>query len=147
LNPRLIPLIAHDRAGFGGGVFNVGFLVLACTWCGTPSRHLWQALAVAGAVGFIVLGALTVRHLWTSLRPAGEHLAVRHALWLNFLVGAAALGLRHLLVDRLAPRPLLAVGLAGGALAFGGYLLILRRLRVRWVGEIEQRLRPQARAR
>jgi O-antigen/teichoic acid export membrane protein len=104
-------------------------------------------LAVAGAVGFIVLGALTVRHLWTSLRPAGEHLAVRHALWLNFLVGAAALGLRHLLVDRLAPRPLLAVGLAGGALAFGGYLLILRRLRVRWVGEIEQRLRPQARAR
>ena len=52
LNPRLIPLIAHDRAGFGGGVLNVGLLVVACTWFGAPSRHLWQALAVAGMVGF-----------------------------------------------------------------------------------------------
>src|SRR5258706_1520947 len=30
LNPRLIPLIAHDRAGFGGGVLNVGLLVFLC---------------------------------------------------------------------------------------------------------------------
>jgi hypothetical protein len=52
LNPRLIPLIAHDRAGFGAGVLNVGFLLLACTWFGRPSRSLWQALAVAGGVGF-----------------------------------------------------------------------------------------------
>jgi O-antigen/teichoic acid export membrane protein len=104
-------------------------------------------LAVAGAAGFMVLGALTVRHLWTSLRPVGEHLAVGPALWLNLLLGAATLGVRHLLVARLSPRPLLAVGMATGALAFGIYLLILRRLRVRWVGEIEQRLRPEARAR
>ena len=53
LNPRLIPLIAHDRAGFGGGVLNVGFLILACTWRAAPSRHLWQALAVAGTTGFV----------------------------------------------------------------------------------------------
>lgn len=52
LNPRLIPLIAHDRAGFGGGVLNVGLLILAITWCATPSRHRWQALALAGAIGF-----------------------------------------------------------------------------------------------
>lgn len=52
LNPRLIPLIAHDRAGFGSGVLNVGFLMLACTWCGKPCRNLWQALVVAGAIGF-----------------------------------------------------------------------------------------------
>jgi hypothetical protein len=53
LSPRLIPLIAHDRAGFGGGVLNVGLLVVACAWCATPARHLWQALALAGAIGFI----------------------------------------------------------------------------------------------
>jgi hypothetical protein len=47
LNPRLIPLIAHDRTGFGSCVFNVGFLLVACQWCGRPSRHLWQAIAVA----------------------------------------------------------------------------------------------------
>jgi hypothetical protein len=52
LNPRLIPLIAHDRAGFGGAVLNIGLLVMLCAWRGTPSRHLWQALALAGAVGF-----------------------------------------------------------------------------------------------
>jgi hypothetical protein len=52
LNPHLIPLIAHDRAGFGGGVFNVGFIILCIAWCATPSRHVWQALALAGAVGF-----------------------------------------------------------------------------------------------
>jgi hypothetical protein len=52
LNPRLIPLIAHDRAGFGGGVFNIGFLMFACVWCARPSRHLWQALALVGTIGF-----------------------------------------------------------------------------------------------
>jgi O-antigen/teichoic acid export membrane protein len=104
-------------------------------------------LAVAGAAGFLVLGLLTVRHLWTSLQPAGEHLAVRHALWLNLLLGAATLGLRHFLVTRLAPRELLAVGMATAAVAFGTYLLALRRLGVRWVAEIEQRLRPRERAR
>jgi heme A synthase len=53
LNARLIPLIAHDRAGFGGGVLNVGLLIVACTACATPSRHLWHALAAAGTVGFV----------------------------------------------------------------------------------------------
>jgi hypothetical protein len=52
INPRLVPLIAHDRAGFGGGLCCVGLTVFACVWCGRPSRSLWQALAVSGTVGF-----------------------------------------------------------------------------------------------
>ena len=52
VNPRLVPLIAHDRAGFGGGIFTCGWLVLGCVWCGKPSRSLWQALAIAGGAGF-----------------------------------------------------------------------------------------------
>lgn len=52
LNPRLIPLIAHDRAGFGGGVLNLGILVMAIIGCGAPSRYRWQALFLAGVVGF-----------------------------------------------------------------------------------------------
>jgi hypothetical protein len=52
INPRLIPLIAHDRAGFGSGVLNAGFLMLAIAWCGTPSRSRWQAMAVAVTIGF-----------------------------------------------------------------------------------------------
>jgi hypothetical protein len=52
INPRLIPLIAHDRAGFGGGLMSCGLIVLLIVWKGLPSRHLWQALLCAGLVGF-----------------------------------------------------------------------------------------------
>ncbi len=53
LNPRLIPLIAHDRAGFGGAVACAGMLIFAAVWCGRPSRSLWQVLAMAGLAGFV----------------------------------------------------------------------------------------------
>ncbi len=52
IDPRLVPLIAHDRSGFGGGLATTGLTVLACVWCGRPSRSLWESLAVAGTAGF-----------------------------------------------------------------------------------------------
>src|SRR5262245_48408576 len=52
ISPRLVPLIAHDRAGFGGAICTVGVTVLFCVWCGRPSRSLWQVLSFAGLVGF-----------------------------------------------------------------------------------------------
>lgn len=52
ISDRLIPLIAHDRAGFGGAIATAGIIVLFCVWCGTPSRSLWQVLCLAGIVGF-----------------------------------------------------------------------------------------------
>ena len=52
INPRLVPLIAHDRAGFGGGVATVGVLLLSCIWCGGSSRSLWQALLIGGIAGW-----------------------------------------------------------------------------------------------
>jgi hypothetical protein len=52
INPRLIPLIAHDRAGFGGGLLTTGLIILCILWKATPSRHAWQALSFAGIVGF-----------------------------------------------------------------------------------------------
>jgi hypothetical protein len=52
VNPRLVPLIAHDRAGFGGGVACGGVVLLFCVWCATPSRSLWQVLCLAGLAGF-----------------------------------------------------------------------------------------------
>jgi hypothetical protein len=52
INPRLIPLIAHDRAGFGGAVTTAGMLTLARVWYGNPSRSLWQALAIGGVFGW-----------------------------------------------------------------------------------------------
>jgi hypothetical protein len=52
INPRLVPLIAHDRTGFGGGIATCGLTVLFCIWCGKPARNLWQILLVAGIAGF-----------------------------------------------------------------------------------------------
>src|SRR6266478_2825409 len=52
INPRLVPLIAHDRAGFGGGVSCCGATMFFCIWCGQPSRGLWQALLLTGIAGF-----------------------------------------------------------------------------------------------
>lgn len=70
INPRLIPLIAHDRAGFGGGLFTTGLLVFAVVWHAPPSRHVRQALMIAGTTGFACaigvhypIGYLDVVHL------------------------------------------------------------------------------------
>ncbi len=52
INPRLVPLIAHDRAGFGGGLFSCGLIVLLVVWKAPITPALWQALLVAGSVGF-----------------------------------------------------------------------------------------------
>jgi hypothetical protein len=52
INPRLISLIAHDRAGFGGATVTVGLLIFGSVHWGRPSRSLWQALLVAGIVGW-----------------------------------------------------------------------------------------------
>lgn len=52
INARLVPLIAHDRAGFGGAIATCGFLFLGCIWRGEPSKALWEAVSLAGVTGF-----------------------------------------------------------------------------------------------
>ena len=53
INRRLVPLIAHDRAGFGGGIGTCGLLLFCCLWFGSASRELWGAVLLAGSTGFI----------------------------------------------------------------------------------------------
>jgi hypothetical protein len=51
-NNHLVPLIAHDRAGFGGALISCGVAMFLAVLYGRPSRNLWQALALAGFFGF-----------------------------------------------------------------------------------------------
>ena len=50
ISPRLVPLMAHDRAGFGGAVFTLGLIAFFCLWCSPPTRALWEAMLVSGGV-------------------------------------------------------------------------------------------------
>jgi hypothetical protein len=52
VNPRLVPLIAHDRAGFGGAVCCCGALLFTLVWRGELDRAGRQALVLAGLAGF-----------------------------------------------------------------------------------------------
>ena len=52
INPRLVPLIAHDRAGFGGGLATTGLLLVLCGWYAAPARAFHQAVLIAGVSGF-----------------------------------------------------------------------------------------------
>jgi hypothetical protein len=74
LNPRLVPLLAHDRAGFGGGVVTLGLTTLLCLWCARPSRHLHQAVALSGVASLsAALGvhfAVGYTDAWHLLPPA-----------------------------------------------------------------------------
>jgi hypothetical protein len=92
-NPRLVALIAHDRAGFGGGLFCCGTIVIACALFARPSRSLRQALALAGAAGF---GA-----------AIGVHLAVGYTDPLHLapaVAGAALFVIGLVLVSERQPR-------------------------------------------
>jgi hypothetical protein len=52
ISPRLVPLIAHDRAGFGGGLATTGVLLLLAAWYSPPARAFHQAAGAAGLAGF-----------------------------------------------------------------------------------------------
>ncbi len=85
INPQLIPLIAHDRAGFGGGVATAGLLLLASVWCGTMYRSLRQTLLIGGVVGW---GAAIGIHPVIGYLDAG-HLAPAVTGAILFFVGLA----------------------------------------------------------
>ncbi|WP_163098920.1 dihydroorotate dehydrogenase [Peribacillus alkalitolerans] len=55
LNERLIPVIAHDRAGFGSALISVGLLVLMISLWGfrEGEKWVWNALLLGGIPAFL----------------------------------------------------------------------------------------------
>jgi hypothetical protein len=83
VNPGLVPLIAHDRAGFGGGLMSCGIAFGLAVWCGRPGPALLQALAVAGTAGFLCAIAV---HYWVGYTNI-LHLAPAIAGAAQFAIG------------------------------------------------------------
>lgn len=52
INTRLVSLIAHDRAAFGGALFSTGIIIAFCILYAERTRSLWQVLLVSGTFGF-----------------------------------------------------------------------------------------------
>jgi hypothetical protein len=70
VNRHLIPLIAHDRAGFGGALVSFGVAMCGVVWYTPPSRDVLRVLTMAGVAGFgsavgvhLVIGYTSVMHL------------------------------------------------------------------------------------
>lgn len=82
-NPRLVPLIAHDRAGFGGGILVGGLLATGAVLHAAGTRALWQATAGAGVLAFAT--AIGVHHLVGYTDPL--HLAPAYTGAVLFALG------------------------------------------------------------
>ena len=52
VSSRLVPVIAHDRAGFGGGLFSTGIILLLMARHAPLTKSLIQVVALMGLAGF-----------------------------------------------------------------------------------------------
>lgn len=87
-HPQLVPLVAHDRATFGGMLISCGVGVLLPSLWGFRRGHrwLWQALMLAGNVAYLATIAVHWHVCYSSLKhllPAYGGLA---ALWIGGLL-------------------------------------------------------------
>ncbi len=88
ISSRLLPLIAHDRAGFGGGLLSCGVTVFLIVWKAPLTRALWEALLISGLAGFgcaigihYQIGYLIFTHLAPAWVGALIYLAGMGLLW------------------------------------------------------------------
>jgi hypothetical protein len=88
LSPALVPLIAHDRAGFGGGLLSTGLLLLMMMRHAPVTRSLVEVIALMGLCGF---GAALGVHFAVGYTDS-FHLSPAYAGCLLFAIGAALLG-------------------------------------------------------
>ena len=93
ISPRLVPVIAHDRAGFGGGLCSTGLLVGFIAWHAPLTRSFVEILLLMGLCGF---GAALGVHFAIGYLDV-IHLAPAYLGFVIFLSGVICCGsaLRH----------------------------------------------------
>jgi hypothetical protein len=88
ISPELIPVISHDRAGFGGGLCSIGSLLLFMARCADMNRSFAEIVAVMGCAGFggalgvhFVVGYVDFFHLLPAFIGFFIFLAADSLLW------------------------------------------------------------------
>ena len=88
ISPQLIPVISHDRAGFGGGLCSIGSLLLLMARCAELNRSFVEIVAVMGCAGFggaigvhFVVGYVDFMHLLPAFVGLALFLLADGLLW------------------------------------------------------------------
>lgn len=88
INAHLLPLIAHDRAGFGGALVSCGLAMFITVLYARPSRSVRHALAAAGLFGFAAaigvhpaIGYTSMTHLAPAVLGCGVYIAGLMLSW------------------------------------------------------------------
>lgn len=84
ISDRLVPVIAHDRAGFGGGLVSIGLMILVMVRHAPISRSFLQVMLFAGGSGFVAaIGVhFAVGYVdWVHLAPAYAGAAIFLTGW------------------------------------------------------------------
>jgi hypothetical protein len=99
ISPSLIPVISHDRAGFGGGLCSIGSLLLFMARCAELNRNFVEIVAVMGCAGFggaigvhFVVGYVDFFHLLPAFLGFLLFLLADGLLWMGWRQNAAARG-------------------------------------------------------
>src|SRR4051794_4186276 len=106
ISDRLVPLIAHDRAGFGGGLLATGIVATAIAVFAPPTPSRWRVLALAGTFGFaaaigvhVAIGYVDPTHLGLAVAGAAVLLLglvltapAYRSSWLTLAVGRPSAG-------------------------------------------------------
>jgi len=97
ISPLLIPVISHDRAGFGGGLCSIGCLLLFMARCAELNRSLVEIVAVMGCAGFagaigvhFAVGYLDFFHLLPAFAGFVIFIAADGLLWAGWRQNAWA---------------------------------------------------------
>jgi hypothetical protein len=97
ISPSLIPVISHDRAGFGGGLCSIGCLLLFMARCAELNRSLVEIVAVMGGAGFagaigvhFAVGYLDFFHLLPAFAGFFIFIAANALLWAGWRQNAGA---------------------------------------------------------
>jgi hypothetical protein len=90
ISPMLIPVISHDRAGFGGGLCSIGIFLLFMARCAELNRSFVEIVALMGCAGFgcaigvhFAVGYLDFLHLLPAFIGLTLFLAADVPLWMG----------------------------------------------------------------